>query len=211
MPKNQQAVTLIELLVVLAVLIITVAGGKVIWEQKVKLTPTPTPTPYSTLSPVPTSMLIPQLTGQPKTISCQSDADCPILDCIQGCPAEGPCPPCSQYKCINGLCQRVYPYYSESLGKKIQLFPGQTVSLTGTNLSLALLQIIPAPEGSFDYPTKAELEVRSGGRSEKINFIAGVLATKEVAETLRHQEVFGFRITRVELRQQWIILTVEKL
>lgn len=206
--KKQKGFSLIGIILVIGALIIT-AGGVVVWDKKVK--PIPTPTPYPTLSPIPTLILTPQPTEQPKTISCQTDSDCPILDCIQGCPAEGPCPPCGQYKCINGECQRVYPDYSESLNKRIQLAPGQTVSFTGTDLSLTLLQIIPAPEGSFDYPTKAEIEVRSGSRSEKIYFIAGVLATEEVAKKLQYQEVFDFRITRVELRQEWIVLTVEKL
>lgn len=98
-----------------------------------------------------------------------------------------------------------------SLNEEVQLTPGQTVSIEGTNLSISLVKITPPPEGSFDYPTKAELEVRSGRQSEKVYFIAGVLATEEVAEELRHKEVFGFRITREMLNSEQIILTVQKL
>ena len=98
-----------------------------------------------------------------------------------------------------------------SLNEKIKLTPGQTVSIRNTNLSLTLLKITPPPEGSFDYPTKAELEVRSGTSSEKIYFIAGVTATEEVEAKLRVKELFGFKITREELRPEWIILRVQKL
>lgn len=54
---KQSGFTLVELLVVLAVLIITLAGGVVVWEKKVARAPTPTPvvslTPAIKISPSP--------------------------------------------------------------------------------------------------------------------------------------------------------------
>lgn len=54
--KKQQGFTLIEILIALAVLIITAAGGAVVWQKEV--TPTPTlpifPTLTSQVSPIPT-------------------------------------------------------------------------------------------------------------------------------------------------------------
>lgn len=197
--------TLIEILVVLAVLVIFLAGG-VVREKKIPPSPTPTPTPISTpiITPSPT---LPDAIS----ISCVTDADCPSIACAQGCPAEGPCPPCGQYKCINGVCKRVYPYWSESLNKKIQLLPGQTVGIERTDLSLTLLKITAPPQDCFDCPTTAEVEVRSGNNSEKITFVAGVLATEKVERELSSKEIFGFKITREELRSEWIILSVQKL
>lgn len=200
----------ITIIVALAVLILA-TGGVVVWQNKVSLTPQPIPTPYSTLSPVTTPILTTQPTTPPKTLSCQTDADCPRLACIQGCPAEGPCPPCGQYKCINGVCQRVYPDYSESLNKKIQLTPGQTVKLAGTNLSLTLLGITASSPDCFDCPTTAEIEVKSGVHSERVYFTAGVLATKDIEAKQRVKEAFGFQIRLESVQPELIVLRVQKL
>lgn len=182
---KQRGFTLIEILVVLAVIIITATGGVFVWQKKVS----------------PPEVI---------TATCQTDADCPLH-----IPEQGPSLQCINNRCVESKEDLDYEDRkiptTALLNEEIKLLPGQTASIKGTDLSLTLLQIIPAPKGSFDYPTKAEIKVRSGSRSEKIYFTAGVLATEEVAKKLQYQEVFGFRITRVELRQEWIVLTVEKL
>lgn len=210
--KNQKGFTSIEILIALAVLIFTTIGGVVVWEKKIAQ-----PAPTSSLQPTPE---ISCPSGQIRvceggycecaSASCNTDADCATA-CAQGCPAEGPCPPCPLNRCIKGKYQLGYPSYSESLEKKIKLFPGQTVNLTNTNLSLTLLKLSHPPQNCFDCPITAEIEVKSGANSEKITFIAGVLATKEVEAKLQQKNLFGFRITREELRPEWIILSVQKL
>lgn len=198
--KKQKGFTLIEILIVLAVLIVTLAGGVMVWKQKVSPTPTPT------LQILPTPTVIPTWTQ-----SCASDNDCPKQFC------QPPDKPCAQYYCIQGRCQLVEPPVNKkeemigSLNEEITLTPGQIAKIANTNLSLTLLSITSPQKNCFDCPTTAVIEARTGNNVEKITFIAGVLATEEVAKKLRNKEVFGFKITLVELREEFITLMAEKL
>lgn len=191
--KKQEGFGLIGVLIILGTLVITM-GGVFVWQRKTlpALTPTSTPVP------------------EPISISCQTDSDCPAMGCAQGCPVEGPCPPCPQNKCVNGKCQKVYPDYSESLDKKVQLSPGQTASIKNTNLSCTLLKIAMSQRSCFTCPVDTEIEVRSGGRIEKIVFRTPGIATKEWG-THRIKETFGFQIRLESVQPELIILSVQKL
>lgn len=96
-------------------------------------------------------------------------------------------------------------------GEKVKLTPGQRVEVANSSLSITLIRIEPAPEGSHDYPTRAFLEVKNDQDSQEIKFISGVIATEEVAKKLSYQEVLGFRITREMLNSEAIIISVAQL
>lgn len=204
--------TLTELLIILAVLLITAAGGLVVWEKKARLTVTPKPTPSigKKLTPIPT-LPETETTKIPWEDSVCGNGICEPCEnecCNYPCNPDGSCPPptCLGY-CLKD-CQSVP---NAPIGQKFRLSTGQTVNITGANLSLTLLKITSSPPNCYDCPTTAEIEIRSGTSFEKIYFISGVLATEEVEAELRTKEVFGFKITCEELRSEWIILTVQKL
>lgn len=199
--------TLIKILVILAVFIITATSGVVLWQKNIRSTQTPTQSlPLASTTDVPS---IPIEFSETPT-SCYTDADCPKIACAQGCPDEGPCPPCPKNRCINGKCQKVYPNYSEPLNKKIQLSLGQTVSIKDTSLSLTLLRITLSQENCFACPVDTEIQVKNGVRSENIIFHAPGIATKEWG-THRVKEVFGFRIRLESVQPELIIVSVQKL
>ena len=199
--------TPIEILVMLAVLIVTLAGGVVTWQRKVRSTQTPTPNlPLASTTDTPSI----SIESSETPTSCYTDADCPKITCAQGCPAKGPCPPCPKNRCINGKCQQVYPNYSEPLNKRIQLSLGQTVSVKDTSLSLTLLRITLSQENCYFCPVDTEVEVRSGIRSENIIFHTPGIATKEWGPH-RVKEVFGFQIRLESVQPELIIISVQKL
>lgn len=88
--KKQKGFTLVELLIVLAILIITIAGGKLIWEKKILPTPIPTPT----ISKEPTLTLIPSeaettkipwedsICGNGICEQCESRSECCNYPCV---------------------------------------------------------------------------------------------------------------------------------
>jgi len=103
--KSEAGFTLLELLVVLAVLIITAAGGVVVWQKKVSPSPTPSPTPTQSFTPTQAQTPTPvptQGSGFKFSLECKRAIDCPI-NCPINCP-DGSSECCGTVKCESGRC-----------------------------------------------------------------------------------------------------------
>jgi len=223
---NQSGFTLIELLIALAVIIITAAGGVVVWQKKVLPTPTSTTTPTPQISPT----ILPE---QPANRCSElNERDCLANpDCA---PIYGPsCPACMDVvfkRCRernSGEIKKAPWGVIGYLDEEVQLSVGEAAEIEGADLSLTLLKIgIPTsdqagccPDAHFDCPILShecpvtiELEVRSGLEKEIISFPLPGFGTKESrGVTWRNRDVFGFRIRIEKESPELIILTVKKL
>jgi len=134
--EKQKGLGLIGFLFILSALILT-AGGVVVWERRIELTPSPTP-PLVAPSPI----LEPPSTASNEKYYCQNDTDCDFNRC-QSCDVQNRSfisdkdRSCLNYcsgvpKCVNNQCRLGFEddtpqIVCEAEGGKWQEFPNSCV------------------------------------------------------------------------------------